>query len=462
MSDTELLLSPKMRHFFKYHDCDVEVLEGQTAAGKTTVGAIKFILLCNHSKKSQHFIAGLDIGTIEKNIISEAKDLSILDYFEDYVQYNGNGTSKEKLPHILLNPGMPNEKIVYVFGYFDSSKWKKALGGQIGCGLIDEVNIADMEFVREAMHRCQYVMMTLNPDDPNLPIYSEFINHARPLREYEQDYPEQLLTQIQSRSPKPRWTHWFFRMDDNAALSEEEKEKKRNMLDPSSKMYKNKILGLRGRSEGLVFQKFDRHRNTVKLDDVKDWFMPNEYIYRVIVGCDSGLNEDATTLVPLAMTTAGRILGLPTMYYEPKLGSNAASQQCQIIEKWLDYWFNYFDIPYDMSLIIGDSAALTQSLLLEVNLNTKYDATKVPKKDIQKDTQRAIGVIEKDDYFYQVDAGYIDPITFELKGNTDMFIVELENKVWDKKKGNVPEDGNDHCIDAFKYATYMIYYGGGD
>ena len=42
-----------------------------------------------------------------------------------------------------------------------------------------------------------------------------------------------------------------------------------------------------------------------------------------------------------------------------------------------------------------------------------------------------------------------------------MFIIELENKVWDRKKGNVPEDGNDHCIDAFKYATYYIYYGGG-
>jgi hypothetical protein len=41
-----------------------------------------------------------------------------------------------------------------------------------------------------------------------------------------------------------------------------------------------------------------------------------------------------------------------------------------------------------------------------------------------------------------------------------MFIVELENQVWDKKKGNVAEDGNDHCIDAFKYGSYQLYYGG--
>ncbi len=38
-----------------------------------------------------------------------------------------------------------------------------------------------------------------------------------------------------------------------------------------------------------------------------------------------------------------------------------------------------------------------------------------------------------------------------------MFIVELNNQVWDMKK-NQPMDGNDHCIDAFKYASYYIYF----
>ena len=33
-------------------------------------------------------------------------------------------------------------------------------------------------------------------------------------------------------------------------------------------MYKNKILGLRGRSEGLVFTKFDRTRNVINIEDL--------------------------------------------------------------------------------------------------------------------------------------------------------------------------------------------------
>lgn len=36
-----------------------------------------------------------------------------------------------------------------------------------------------------------------------------------------------------------------------------------------------------------------------------------------------------------------------------------------------------------------------------------------------------------------------------------MLIEELQSKVIDDKTGK-PEDGNDHDIDAFKYATYRL------
>ncbi len=65
-------------------------------------------------------------------------------------------------------------------GYADKARWKKALGGQYGCLYIDEINIADIDFVREAAMRCDYLLATLNPDDPGLPVYAEFIDHARP------------------------------------------------------------------------------------------------------------------------------------------------------------------------------------------------------------------------------------------------------------------------------------------
>ena len=57
-------------------------------------------------------------------------------------------------------------KTVYVLGYADKARWKKALGGQYGCLFIDEANIADMDFVREAVMRCDYFMTRPSPCAP--------------------------------------------------------------------------------------------------------------------------------------------------------------------------------------------------------------------------------------------------------------------------------------------------------
>ena len=214
MSD-EYKLSPKYKDFLK-HNAPVEFLEGTTAAGKTTVGITKFMLKVAKSKKKMHVIAAKTTGVAEKNIIQ--KEYGIIDVFGDLVRYNGNGDKDNKIPHIRYNT--PNgEKIIYILGYDNVDKWKMALGSQFGCVLIDEINTASIEFVREICTRNDYLMATLNPDDPNLPIYSEFINCSRPLEKYRKDVPNEILEQLNSEEKK-NWTYWFFSFYDNASLSE--------------------------------------------------------------------------------------------------------------------------------------------------------------------------------------------------------------------------------------------------
>lgn len=150
----QFILSEKYKRFLK-HDAPVEFLEGTTAAGKTTVGIFKFMLKVAESSKKIHILSGLDLGTIEKNIIN--KDLGILDIFGPLVEYNASGKGKHSLPHILYFTGN-GEKVIYVLGYDNKKRWKKALGGQYGCLLIDEINVADMDFVREASMRCDYLL----------------------------------------------------------------------------------------------------------------------------------------------------------------------------------------------------------------------------------------------------------------------------------------------------------------
>ena len=193
-----MLFSEKQKAFLTYKT-NVECAEGQTYGGKTTIGAIKFILRVKASSKKQHCICGLDKGTIEKNIIKS--EMGIETYFGDEIDYRGNGDVNYNLPHIYVksNKGL---KVIFLFGYADQSRWKKALGGQFGCAMIDEVNTADMDLVREVAMRCDYLLMTLNPDDPNLPIYREYINHCRPLPNFEKDVPSEMMNQLLSQPAK--------------------------------------------------------------------------------------------------------------------------------------------------------------------------------------------------------------------------------------------------------------------
>lgn len=118
MSTERLLLSDKYKAFLRC-DAPVEFLEGTTAAGKTTVGLFKFMLKVAESPKKLHIIAAKDTGTAEKNIIN--KDLGIVDDFGVLVEYNGNGTKDDKIPHILFHTS-GGDKVIYVMGYWRQEK----------------------------------------------------------------------------------------------------------------------------------------------------------------------------------------------------------------------------------------------------------------------------------------------------------------------------------------------------
>ena len=99
-------LSDKYIDFLGY-EASAEFLEGTTFAGKTTVGIPKFMFKIMQDKSSKpSIIAGLDLGTIEKNIINS--DMGLIEIFGEYenggcIEYKPNGAGKISLPHILFH-----------------------------------------------------------------------------------------------------------------------------------------------------------------------------------------------------------------------------------------------------------------------------------------------------------------------------------------------------------------------
>ncbi len=420
---------------------EVEFLEGTTAAGKTTVGIYKFMMEVAENPKKLHIIAGLDTGTIEKNIIN--KDNGIIDEWGILVEYNGNGTSKEKLPHILFKPKSDTEKVIYILGYDDKKRWKKALGGQYGCLYIDEINIADMDFVREASMRCDYLLATLNPDDPGLPIYKEYINCSRPLPEWEKDTPKEIIEELKEE-PKPGWVHWFFSFCDNISLTEEKKDRIIRNVPPGTKLYKNKIQGLRGKATGLIFPNFDHKKHIVTVTWVKKQIKDGKIKFKKFTaGLDtsySSKSPDTIAMVFQGITEDRKLITLEEKVYsnanldQPLAPSDTAIKFVEFLERCRNEWGFSKEVYIDSA----DQATITELRKYKRLHGCLYSFI---------DAYKKVEILDR----IKLQLGWIQQGCYLVVDSCTEHLAELGRYSWDEEKDR-PEDRNDHTINAQQYA----------
>lgn len=440
MSDERLLLSEKYKAFIRC-DAPVEFLEGTTAAGKTTVGLFKFMLKVAESKKKLHILAAKDTGTAEKNIIN--KDLGIIDDFGQLVEYHGNGTKDDKIPHLLYHTSK-GDKVIYVLGYGDKQKWQKALGGQYGCLYIDEINTADIDFVRESAMRCDYLMATLNPDDPALPIYKEYINCSRPLPEWEQETPKEIKDELKEE-PKPNWVHWFFSFVHNLGLPKEKLDKIIANTPKGTKIWKNKIEGLRGKATGLVFSNFDRKRHVKTKAWLKQQLKNDEIKIKIVTaGLDtsySSESEDTIAMVYQIITTDRKVITVDEEIYSnadltiPLAPSDTVERFIEFLERNRKEWGFARDVFIDSA----DQATITELNKHKRLHGSAYNFIPAYKKTTIIDRiMLQISWLQQDAY-----------LVLEHRVN---HISELERYSWKEDKNNEPEDRNDHTINASQYA----------
>lgn len=402
------------------------------------------------SDKKQHIISGLDLGTIEKNIIT--KDLGILDVFGDLVQYNASGKGENRLPHVIYQTPK-GDKVIYILGYNDRARWKKALGSQSGCILIDEINVADMDYVREASIRCDYMMATLNPDDPNLPIYSEYINHSRPVEKWASDTPSPIIAELQKQEPKPGWVHWFFSFKDNAGASEEKIEQIMSMSPVGTKIYKNKILGLRGRHTGLVFN-LDEKKSVISerwlLDRVKSDYKGEDRIRFTMftVGVDTSYSrksDDEIVFSFAGITTTGIFITLAVEDYNNTTIASASQNPLApsdippllnaFIKRNVDKW-GMVDCCYIDS---ADQATITEIEKYKRQNGSIFTFAPSWKK---------LKIIDR----ITLQQGWMAKGYYLIvRERCQRLIDELNVYSWLENKQE-PEDANDHCINANQYS----------
>lgn len=439
MSDQRLLLSDKYKAFLRC-DAPVEFLEGTTAAGKTTVGLFKFMLKVAESPKKLHILAADDTGAAEKNIIQ--KDLGILDDFGVLVEYKGNGSGEYKMPHLLYHTSS-GDKIIFVVGYGNKRKWKDALGGQYGCLYIDEINTADIEFVRESAMRSDYLMATLNPDDPNLDVYKEYINCSRPLPEWEDETPQEIRDELKEE-PKPGWVHWFFSFAHNLGLPKEKLERIIQNTPPGTKIWKNKIKGLRGKATGLIFPNFDRAKHVVTVAWVKQQVKAGKIQFKKFtVGLDtsySSKSPDTIAMIFQGITEDRKLITLAEKTYsnadldQPLAPSDTAVKFVSFLEQCRKDW----GFAKDTFVDCADAATITELRKYKRLHGCMYNFIESYKK---------VEIIDR----IKLQLGWIQQGCYLVVDTCREHLGELDRYSWDEDK-DIPEDRNDHTINANQYA----------
>ena len=430
-------LSQKYLDFINtVENVDADFLEGTTASGKTTVGAgVKFMRMVSRSKKKLHIIASKTTGTAEKNIIQQ--DNGILDLHSEAV-YCGNGDKDYKIPHIKFEG-----KIIFVLGYDNRDKWELVLGSQFGCVYIDEINTANIEFVREISTRNDYLMATLNPDDPDLPVYKEFINRSRPYKKYAKDVPREIMDDL-TETPVPKWRYWFFTFRDNLSLSDADIQKKIQSAPPGTKLYKNKIEGLRGRATGLIFPNFDRRKHVATKAWVKQQVKAGKLKFKKFTcGLDtsySSKSPDTIAMIFQGITEDRKLLTLAEKVYsnkdldQPLAPSDTAVKFIEFLERCRKDW----GFAKETFIDCADAATITELRKYKRLHSCLYNFVESYKK---------VTILDR----IKLQLGWIQQNCYLVLDTCTNHIAEMEKYSWDEEK-DVPEDGNDHTINANQYS----------
>ena len=173
--------------------------------------------------------------------------------------------------HVLIARDGNRENRFYLFGGKDESSYTLIQGITLAGVLLDEVALMPRSFVEQALARCSVsgakMWFNCNPENPMHWFRQEWILKAS----------------------EKNALHLHFLMDDNPSLSEETRNRYKNMY--TGVFYQRYILGLWVMSEGLIYDMFDHTENTYRED------IPGlPYSCQRYIACDYGTSNPTVFL----------------------------------------------------------------------------------------------------------------------------------------------------------------------
>ena len=189
-------------------------------------------------------------------------------------------------------------KVIYLVGYDNKKRWRSILGLTIHGFNVEEVNIADDEFVSEAFIRTfrngGWMYASCNGGDPDIPVYTDYMNKGRPLEKWAHQVPKETWEELNRQIPDIAFRYYFFTFDDNPTMTQAQRQALIDNTPKDSYQWKTKILGIRGIREGIIYADYmTRKKNIIELDMLSDnqddlQFLLPRGIELITVGQDVG------------------------------------------------------------------------------------------------------------------------------------------------------------------------------
>lgn len=265
--------------------------EGAVRAGKTIDNIYAFAHELKTTPDKIHLATGSTIANAKLNI-GDANGFGLEYIFRGqcrWGKYKGNECLYIKGP---ATNGM--QRIVIFSGGAKQDSYKRIRGNSYGMWIATEINLHHDNIIKEAFNRQlaakrRKIFWDLNPDNPNAPIYADYIDHYKKLHD-----EEKLLG---------GYNYEQFTIFDNINITEDRRKEIISQYDENSIWYRRDILGLRCIAEGLIYGQFanDPHPWLINFDSEDARRKYCRDIMFVSVGIDFGGNRSLTAFVAAAV-----------------------------------------------------------------------------------------------------------------------------------------------------------------
>lgn len=404
-----MLISEKQKQILSFPTSGYEALicDGAVRSGKTAWMGIAFIIWAMKAFSGYSFaFCGKSVGAVERNIVQPLLSIRYLRRnFE--MRYNRGR-------RVLIVRRGNTENYFYLFGGKDESSYMLIQGITLAGVLLDEVALMPRSFVEQALARCSVTGSKLwfncNPANPRHWFRTEWILQAE----------------------AHNALHLHFLLDDNPSLSEEIRQRYRNMY--TGVFYKRYILGLWVASEGIIYDMFDED-NLVSDSDIPTG-MQNRTVTRRYIAIDYG-TSNATAM--LDIFDDGEYVWVMREYYYSGRDNQRSMTDAQ-----------YADA---LERLIGEEEKRPSYVILDPSAASFRAELKLRGIHVKAADNDVVDGIRNVSTMFASKR-------LKIHRRCDNLISELEGYTWDEKaleRGEEkPVKVNDHACDALRYFIKTI------